>query len=309
VKQIALWVEEYVDYCRIEKGLAENSVLSYRRDLQHLTDFSEKRGWQSGPSEYLQILEFLSFLQRNGLSNSSSLRMISSVRNFYRYLLQNGKIQNDPTAQLEAPKRFRKLPKMISRNQMEMLLNQPDITTDAGIRDRAMLEILYAAGMRVSEMLNLNLHQLQLPLGFVICTGKGSKERIAPVNEAAKDWIQRYIREVRPKLVSGKKQNFGDSPRTSDHQRVFLNQRGKPLSRQGFWKILKAYGRLAGIPQNLLTPHVLRHTFATHLLEGGADLRSVQMLLGHADIGTTEIYTHVSREQLQKIYRKHHPRG
>jgi integrase/recombinase XerD len=309
VKQIALWVEEYLDYCRIEKGLAENSVLSYGRDLQHLVEFSGQRDWREGPAEYLHVLDFLNHLQKKQLSTSSSLRMISTLRNFYRYLLQNGKMQNDPTAQLEAPKRFRKLPKMLSRNQMELLLDQPDVSTNCGIRDRAMLELLYAAGMRVSEMLNLKLHQLQLPLGFVICTGKGSKERIAPVNESSKQWIQRYIQEVRPKLMGTKKQNFGTSPRTSDQQKVFLNQRGKPMSRQGFWKILKAYGRLAGIPQNLLTPHVLRHTFATHLLEGGADLRSVQMLLGHADISTTEIYTHVSREQLQKIYRKHHPRG
>ena len=309
MKQIALWVEEYTDYCRIEKGLAENSVLSYGRDLQHLIDFSTQRGWSSGPTEYLHILEFLKHLQQKQLSTASSQRMISTLRNFYRYLLQNGKASVDPTAQLEAPRRFRKLPKMLSRNQMEQLLNQPDIKTETGIRDRAMLELLYAAGMRVSEMLNLKLHQLQLSLGFVVCTGKGSKERIAPVNETSKEWIQRYIREVRPKLIATKKQNFGASPRTSDQQKVFLNQRGKPLTRQGFWKILKAYGRTAGIPQNLLTPHVLRHTFATHLLEGGADLRSVQMLLGHADISTTEIYTHVSREQLQKIYRKHHPRG
>ena len=309
MKQVALWVEEYLDYCRIEKGLAQNSVLSYGRDLQHLIEFCKERDWTNGPVEYLQILEFLNHLQQKQLSSSSSQRMISTLRNFYRYLLQNGKVKVDPTAQIEAPKRFRKLPKMLSRNQMELLLNQPDTTTDSGVRDRAMLELLYAAGMRVSEMLNLKLHQLQLPLGFVVCTGKGSKERIAPVNESSKEWMRRYIDEIRPKLLAPKKQNFGTSLRTSDQQKVFLNQRGKPLSRQGFWKILKAYGRTAGIPQHLLTPHVLRHTFATHLLEGGADLRSVQMLLGHADISTTEIYTHVSREQLQKIYRKHHPRG
>jgi integrase/recombinase XerD len=310
VKQVELWVEEYLDYCRIEKGLAENSVLSYGRDLHHLIAFSSQQKWDEGPEEYIHILEFLKYLQQKRLSSSSSQRMVSSLRNFYRYLLQNGKKQVDPTAQLEAPKRFRKLPKMLSRNQMELLLKQPDTQTECGIRDRAMLELLYAAGMRVSEMLNLKLHQLQLPLGFVVCTGKGSKERIAPVNETSTHWMSRYIEEVRPKFIGLKKQkNFGSSSRTSDQQRVFLNQRGKPLSRQGFWKILKAYGRLAGIPLNLLTPHVLRHTFATHLLEGGADLRSVQMLLGHADISTTEIYTHVSREQLQKIYRKHHPRG
>jgi integrase/recombinase XerD len=309
VKRLALWVEEYLDFCRIEKGLAENTVFSYGRDLQHLVQFSEKENWSEGPKEYLQILGFLKNLQEKQHSSSSMLRMTSTLRNFYRYLLQNGQIQNDPTAQLEAPKRFRRLPRMLSRDQIELLLKQPDTQSASGIRDRAMLEILYAAGMRISEMLNLKLHQLQLQLGFVVCTGKGSKERIAPVNEASKEWIQRYIGEVRPKLIGAKnRKNYGKSPRNSDQQRVFLNQRGKPLSRQGFWKILKMYGRSAGIPRELLTPHVLRHTFATHLLEGGADLRSVQVLLGHADISTTEIYTHVSREHLQKMYRKHHPR-
>jgi len=309
VKRLALWVEEYLDFCRIEKGLAENTVLSYGRDLQHLMQFSEKEEWNEGPQEYLQILAFLKCLQEQQHSSSSMLRMTSTLRNFYRYLLQNGQMKNDPTAQLEAPKRFRRLPRMLSRDQMEMLLKQPDTGSDSGIRDRAMLEILYAAGMRVSEMLNLKLHQLQLQLGFVVCTGKGSKERIAPVNEMSKEWIVRYIKEVRPKFIGIKnRKNYGKSPRISDQQKVFLNQRGKPLSRQGFWKILKMYGRTAGIPQDLLTPHVLRHTFATHLLEGGADLRSVQVLLGHADISTTEIYTHVSRDHLQKIYRRHHPR-
>jgi integrase/recombinase XerD len=309
VKRLALWVEEYLDFCRIEKGLAENTVLSYKRDLQHLMQFSENEEWNEGPQEYLQILAFLKSLQEGQHSSSSMLRMTSTLRNFYRYLLQNGQIKSDPTAQLEAPKRFRRLPRMLNQNQMEMLLKQPDTGSDSGIRDRAMLEILYAAGMRVSEMLNLKLHQLQLQLGFVVCTGKGSKERIAPVNETSKEWITRYLKEVRPKFIGIKnRKNYGKSPRVSDQQKVFLNQRGKPLSRQGFWKILKMYGRTAGIPQELLTPHVLRHTFATHLLEGGADLRSVQILLGHADISTTEIYTHVSRDHLQKIYRRHHPR-
>jgi integrase/recombinase XerD len=309
VKRLALWVEEYLDFCRIEKGLAENTVLSYGRDLQHLVQFSGKEEWNEGPQEYLQILAFLKCFQERQHSSSSILRMTSTLRNFYRYLLQNDQIKNDPTAQLEAPKRFRRLPRMLNRNQVELLLKQPDTASDSGIRDRAMLEILYAAGMRVSEMLNLKLHQLQLQLGFVVCTGKGSKERIAPVNEMSKEWIGRYIQEVRPKFIGTKnRKNYGKSPRISDQQKVFLNQRGKPLSRQGFWKILKMYGRTAGIPQELLTPHVLRHTFATHLLEGGADLRSVQVLLGHADISTTEIYTHVSRDHLQKIYRKHHPR-
>ncbi len=310
MNRLALWVEEYLDYCRIEKGLSENSILSYKRDLQHLIRFSTTKEWAQGPQEYLQVIEFLHYLNHLKLASSSVMRMTSSLRNFYRYLVQNSKILIDPTAQLEAPTRFRRMPKMLSREQMQTLLQQPDTETEAGIRDRAMLELLYAAGMRISEMLGLKLHQLQLPLGFVVCTGKGSKERIAPVNEQSKEWLYRYLKEVRPKCVGVKpRKNYGKSLLQGDRQKVFLNQRGRPLTRQGFWKILKLYGRKASIPDHLLTPHVLRHTFATHLLEGGADLRSVQMLLGHADISTTEIYTHISREHLQKIYRKFHPRG
>ena len=310
MNRLSLWVEEYLDFCRVEKGLSENSVLSYGRDLQHLLLFCKQKEWTEGPEEYLQIIEFLQHLNRLQLSSSTLMRMTSTLRTFYKYLLQNGRKKVDPTAQLEAPKQFKRMPKMLTGEQMGALLMQPDIETECGIRDRAMLEVLYAAGMRISEMLNLKLHQLQLPLGFVVCTGKGSKERIAPVNEASKEWLQRYLQEVRPKYVGTKaRKNYGKSKRQNDHQYVFLNQRGKPLSRQGFWKILKSYGRSASLPSHLLTPHVLRHTFATHLLEGGADLRSVQILLGHADISTTEIYTHVSREHLQKIYRKHHPRG
>jgi integrase/recombinase XerD len=310
MNQLALWVEEYIDFCRVEKGLSQNSVLSYERDLQHLMQFCKQKEWKEGPQEYLQIIQFLQYLSQRKLSSSTLMRITSTLRNFYRYLLQNGKTKVDPTAQLEAPKRFKRMPKMLTGQQMETLLLQPDTETETGIRDRAMLELMYAAGMRVSEMLNLKLHQLQLSLGFVVCTGKGSKERIAPVNEQSKEWMQRYLREVRPGYVRNQsKRNYGKSRLQNDRQVLFLNQRGKPLTRQGFWKILKSYGRSASLPSHLLTPHVLRHTFATHLLEGGADLRSVQMLLGHADISTTEIYTHVSREHLQKIYRKHHPRG
>ena len=284
--------------------------MSYRRDLQHLLQFCEKKQWKEGLQEYLHVIEFLNHLNGRNLSTSTVMRMTSTLRNFHRYLLQNGRMKVDPTAQLEAPRRMKRMPKMLSRKQIDALLSQPDVNSGNGIRDRAMLELLYAAGMRITEMLTLKLHQLQLDLGFVVCTGKGAKERIAPVNESGKEWMHRYLSEARPTYASFRmKKNFGRSRRQSDHQFVFLNRRGKPLTRQGFWKILKQYGAKAGIPRHLLTPHVLRHTFATHLLEGGADLRSVQMLLGHADISTTEIYTHVSKDQLQKIYKRFHPRG
>lgn len=304
------WIREYVEYCRVEKGLSDNSVAAYTRDLQMLSDFSSKRGWDKGPREYRELMQCLNDLYQRKLSPTSVMRITSTYRNFYRYLVQNGRVDVDPTAQLESPRRTRRLPKVLTRHQMELLLAQPDVATPAGIRDRAMLEMLYASGMRVSEMTGLTLNQLQLSLGFVVCYGKGSKERIAPLNQTGKQWIERYLSEARPAQAQRRNlRNFGNSEKTSDQQKLFLNERGKPLTRQGFWKILKAYGRRAGIASHLLTPHVFRHSFATHLLEGGADLRSVQMLLGHADISTTEIYTHVSQEQLRNVYRKHHPRG
>jgi integrase/recombinase XerD len=304
-----LWVEEFLEYCRIEKGLAENSIAAYAQDLRCLRRFCEGKGWESGPQTYLELMEFLENLYAKGISSVSVLRLTSTLRSFHRYLTQNGRQQTDPTAQLDSPRRFRRLPRLLSREQMLQLLNQPDATTLSGIRDRAMLELLYASGMRVSEMLGLTLSQLQLKLGFVVCYGKGSRERIAPVNQTATEWLQRYLEDVRPSLLKKRSQkNFGSSKKSCDQQALFLNERGKPLTRQGFWKLLKKYGRLAGIYHALLTPHALRHSFATHLLEGGADLRSVQMLLGHADISTTEIYTHVSKEHLRQEYRKHHPR-
>lgn len=303
------WVEEYLEYCRVEKGLSANSIASYTTDLLHLMKFCEKKEWPEGPKDYLQLMDFFNELYRKHLASSSVIRMTSTLRNFYRYLLENGKVQLDPTAQLDSPRRFRKLPRVLTRHQITLLLKQPDISTPAGIRDRAMIEMLYASGMRISEMLDLSLHQLQLKLGFVICYGKGAKERIAPVNQNTSEWLSRYLNEIRPQFAQKRRlKDFGTSNRTSDSQKVFLNERGKPLTRQGFWKILKNYGLQAGISKNLLTPHVFRHSFATHLLEGGADLRSVQMLLGHADISTTEIYTHVSHEHLQKAYDKFHPR-
>ncbi len=309
MKPFPLWIENYLEYCRVEKGLSDNSISAYTRDLRALQQFSVDNGWESGPRDYLQLMQFLNGLYRRNLSASSVIRITSTMRNFYRYLVQNGETTVDPTAQIEAPRRFRKLPKVLSTGQMEQLLSQPDVTSPAGIRDRAMLELLYASGMRISEMIQLSLSQLQLHIGFILCYGKGSKERMAPVNQSSTTWLKRYLEEARSQFIQRKQKNFGSSKIQSDRQQVFLNERGKPLTRQGFWKILKAYGRKANIPDRLLSPHVFRHSFATHLLEGGADLRSVQMLLGHSDITTTEIYTHVSTEQLQKVYRKYHPRG
>ncbi len=293
----------------MEKGLSENSLQSYMRDLHRLLEFSDSKNWNSGPDSYLQLMEFLHHLYAKKLSPASVMRMTSSLRGFYRYLTANGRSPIDPTAQIESPRRLRKLPKVLSQNQIERLLSQPDTATPSGVRDRAMMELLYASGLRVSEIIQLGLQQLQLSLGFIYCYGKGSKERVAPVNTETRNWLESYIGDGRSKFTSRKSaKNFGNSKKSSDHQKVFLNERGKPLTRQGVWKILKAYGSLANIPAHLMTPHVFRHSFATHLLEGGADLRSVQMLLGHSDISTTEIYTHVSQEHLKNVYKKFHPR-
>jgi integrase/recombinase XerD len=304
------WIDEYLEYCRVEKGLSDNSILSYSRDLKKLSDFSKTKNWEEGPDSYVYLMEFLKHLYSKKLSSTSVMRITSTLRGFYKYLTSTGSTQIDPTAQIESPRRARKLPKVLSVEQILRLLSKPDTSKLSGIRDRAMLELMYASGMRVSEVVQTGLQQLQLHLGFIYCYGKGSKERIAAINDETKQWIERYINEVRPKFASQRlSKNFGKSKKSSDQQRLFLNNRGKPLTRQGVWKILKAYGRLANIPSHLLTPHVFRHSFATHLLEGGADLRSVQMLLGHSDISTTEIYTHVSQEQLRKVYKKFHPRA
>lgn len=308
--QLKSWMGEYLEYCRVEKGLAENTILAYGSDLEAFLHFCEQKNLSQGPQNYLQLLEFLDHLHTRKLSVTSCIRMLSSIRNMYRYLASTGKIQVDPSAQLESPRKLRRLPKILSQDQITALMNQPDVDTPAGIRDRAMLELLYASGMRISEMIGLPLNHLRLELEFIICLGKGSKERVAPINESSRIWLSRYIKEVRPSWTQRKNaKNFGHSKKSSDQQKVFLNGRGKPLTRQGFWKILKAYGRIAGISSHLLTPHVFRHSFATHLLEGGADLRTVQLLLGHSDISTTEIYTHISRKHLRELYQKHHPRS
>ena len=273
-------------------------------------EHSKNRSLEKGPQDYLQLMEFLNGLYQRKLSSTSVMRITSTIRNFYKYLVSTTRMEVDPTAQLESPRRLRRLPKVLSQEQMSLLLQQPDTALPGGIRDRALLELLYASGLRVSELITLPLNQMHLEVGYVQCIGKGDKERIAPVNESSREWLGRYLREVRTALASKRNvKNFGDSSKSSDQQKLFLNERGKPLTRQGVWKILKGYGRGAGIPSHLMTPHVFRHSFATHLLEGGADLRTVQVLLGHSDISTTEIYTHVSNEHVRKEYDKHHPRS
>ncbi len=281
----------------MERGLARNSVSSYKYDLELFRNYLSQQGLGLLEATPEVIGDWLDAQYRAGRKLRTLARYLASLRAFYRYLLREEVVERDPTACLDSPRLERNLPRVLTVEEVELLLSQPDVRTPAGLRDRAMLEILYATGMRVSELLNLDLGDLNLEAGFVRCLGKGGKERIVPLTPLAVRYTREYLARVRPKLKKG-----------GSARAVFLNQRGRRLTRQGFWKILKTYARAAGIKKKI-TPHVLRHSFATHLLENGADLRVVQELLGHADVSTTQIYTHLSQRRLREVYEKAHPRA
>jgi integrase/recombinase XerD len=276
----------------LEDGLAKNSLESYRRDLAQLAAFLNGRALEKAREE--DLYAFLAV--RRGRATSAA-RMLSTLKRFYRYCLRERSIAADPTLRLEPPKRAPRFPKSLSETDVEALLAAPDVESPRGLRDRAMLEVLYASGLRVSELVGLKTFEANLDAGVVRILGKGSKERLVPLGEEAVAWVQRYLREARSALL---KRKSGDA--------LFVTERGAGMTRQAFWHLLKRYGRTA-IPGKALSPHVLRHAFATHLINHGADLRVVQMLLGHADISTTQIYTHVARERLKALHAKHHPRG
>jgi integrase/recombinase XerD len=287
----------FVDYIRVERGLAANSIASYERDLREFARFLRRRGRALSGVDRDDVRDFLATLYRRGLSARSAARHLVSLRNLFKFLLKEGKLKTDPTREVDAPRMGQSLPKYLTASEVEGLLRQPDSSTPAGLRDKAMVELLYATGMRVSELIGLRWEDFEANLGVVRCRGKGSKERLIPVGKSALRAVEDYVRRGRPALAKEQ-----DSPN------LFLNRRGGRLSRVGFWKILGAYGRAAEI-STPLTPHVVRHSFATHLLERGADLRSIQLMLGHSDISTTQIYTHVVKERLRQIYREHHPRA
>jgi integrase/recombinase XerD len=290
-------VASFLDYATVEKGLAPNSIASYARDLQKFAAYLRDSKLQLGQVRQEHIRKFLETLYRQGLSARSTARELAALRHFFQFLVKEGRLAADPAHEVESPHLSHSLPKYLNFQEVEGLLAQPDPATLLGLRDGAMLELLYATGMRVSELLNVRWEDFEPNLGIVRCVGKGNKERLIPVGKSALRAVESYLRNGRSALAKRPGVPY-----------LFLNQRGGPLSRVGFWKILSAYGRRAGIHVSL-TPHMVRHSFATHLLERGADLRSIQTMLGHSDISTTQIYTHVLKERLRQVYQTHHPRA
>ena len=291
-------IDAFCDQMWLQDGLAPSSLASYRRDLKQWADWLHARGKALLTAQRTDVEAFLAGQFRAKAKATSIARRLSAVRRFYGLHLQQGTLKADPTLRVQAPKLPRRLPKNLSEAKVEALLAAPDTKTTLGLRDRAMLETLYATGLRVSELVGLTLAQVSLDMGVVRVLGKGSKERLVPLGEESISWLKRYLTEARPTLCGNVKSTA-----------VFVTARGGPLTRQAFWALLKRLGAKAGIPAASLSPHVLRHAFATHLLNHGADLRVVQLLLGHADIATTTIYTHVARERLKRLHAEHHPRG
>ena len=291
-------IDAFCDTLWLEDGLAKASLASYRSDLIHLSNWlHEQKLPPLRHIDELALMRFIALLSQT-LRASSQARYISTLRRFYRHLLARGPISTDPTLKIAMPVKPSRLPKVLSEAQVEALLSAPPSDSTLGQRDRAMLETLYATGLRVSELVGLKLHEVNYDMGVIRVFGKGSKERLVPLGEEAIDGLRAYFGEARPALLSG---------RQSDD--LFVTARGSAMTRQAFWQLIKRYAALAGINPDRLSPHVLRHAFATHLLNHGADLRVVQMLLGHSDISTTQIYTHIARERLKSLHAMHHPRG
>lgn len=290
-------IEGFINYLISEKGLSSNTIESYLFDLKHFSEYLKEHKKELKDVSEETLTTYIAFLYNCGYSPRTIMRHISTLRNFFKFLFEEGELDSNPAEILETPKAFKLLPKYLTNEEVERLLNLPDTSTPTGQRDKAMIELLYATGLRVSELLDLKMNNLNLEERFLITFGKGSKERLVPFSKKAYRCLINYINDGRLKLLKDKKSYF-----------LFLNTRGNKMTRQGFWKILKGYGRKIGI-EHKLSPHTLRHTFATHLLEHGADLRAVQLMLGHSDISTTQVYTHISNERLKQIYFNFHPRA
>lgn len=289
-------LQSFLGFLSVEKGLSSNTILSYTRDLRKFFLFFKKEKIHPFKAKEEDLTRFIRQQSRAGLSPRSLARLISSLKSFYKFLVSDDMVTKNPAINISSPKIWLKLPQFLTVEEVELLLRQPDESKDRGIRDKAMLELLYASGLRVSELVTLKLKDLNLEDGFLLCRGKGGKERIVPFGGKALQAVRRYLEDSRSKLLK--------KPNNS----LFLTGRGTAFTRQGFWKLLKSYATKAGLDLKI-SPHILRHSFATHLLERGADLRAVQLMLGHTQITTTQIYTHVSRERLRKVYEKYHPRA
>jgi len=292
------WIDRFLHHLAVEKGLSRNTLEAYARDLQgYLAFLAQRKIFKPQDGAADQIFAYFKFLRERGLSARSSARTLSALRGFYKFLMQDRIISQNPLRRLRTPKAVPRLPGVLTTQEVEGLLRQPDPARPLGNRDRAMLELLYAAGLRVSELVHLSVNDLNLEVGYVRTKGKGARERIVPIGQAARQTLKGYLEGPRRAWAT----------RTSNAT-LFLGRGGRGMTRQGFWKILRKHARAAGIAKRI-TPHTLRHSFATHLLERGADLRSVQSMLGHVDIATTQVYTHVSREHLKRLHQKYHPRG
>jgi len=292
------WLENYSHYLSVEKGLARNTLESYRRDLQKFLKYLEKKKI-TAPQEIDRqaITDYLLTLKNEGRTPATISRNVASIRSFFNFLVQEGLLEDNPAQLVKAPRIEKKLPRVLTTKEIDQLLRQPRNDSHVGLRDKAMLELLYASGIRVSELVSLNVTDFSPEVGYLRCRGKGMKERIVPIGSVAVSYVQDYLRNCRQKML---KQN--------EEKALFLNHHGRRLTRQGFWKILKRYARQSNISGEI-TPHTLRHSFATHLLENGADLRSVQEMLGHSDISTTQIYTQITRRKIREVYDKTHPRA
>ena len=291
-------VDEYLNFLTVEKGVSLLTIDAYSRDLNRYITFIQSCGIQNflniTPGD---VVAYLVQVKNDGLNEKSVNRGLAALRGFYKYLLREKKIDINPVAHIELAKVWTRLPDTLSQEEMNLLLSQPGVKTPVTLRDTAMMELMYATGIRVSEIISITMNNMNWQVGYLIVMGKGGKERIVPVGRSAYDYLNEYVKHARPKFLKGQRTNI-----------FFLNRSGEGLTRQGFWKIVKKYVLKAGLKKKI-HPHTFRHSFATHLLEGGADLRSVQLMLGHADISTTQIYTHITRERLKFIHKKYHPRG
>ncbi|MGF3066325.1 site-specific tyrosine recombinase XerD [Facklamia sp. P12950] len=300
-QQLQNYLADFKRYLQIDQVKSKNTIQAYVRDLKKFIDYHQDHATQSlDQIDYSYMQGFLAHLHQQNYATSSTSRLLSAMKQFFHYLLKEGVIQQNPLQLVQGPKQAKSLPKVLSMEEVEALIQAPNIATLTGLRDRAILEVLYACGLRVSELTQLQLADLHLDLGFVQTLGKGNKERIIPLGDEAIYWVDQYLQDARGVFASKKTAQAG--------QILFLTERGKAFTRQGIWKNLNKYVQQAGVNQRV-SPHMLRHSFATHLLENGADLRMVQELLGHADISTTQIYTHISHHRLQEVYRKNFPRA